>query len=806
MLSGVGVAAMQASIERGRAGPSSSGRARGASDIRRLAARFARPRDAAADQCGGVSATRKPKRKPKPKPKTCRKVRIKGTKRYRKVCKPKKKKAVAKKPVVAAPKPVAPVAAPVVAAPVVPIVAGAPVPEPSVAAPPVTTPEQPAPQPPPVEPPTAPGVPVYDGAFGVREAQRLLWRAGFGPKPGEAEALASRGLLSAVRSLTRPSGSANLVGAAPVLENGVPLAPHDAWGHDHLWWLDRMVRSDQPLVERMTLIWHDWLATSNADVGNQTLMLAQNDLLRRHALGSFAQLVHDITIDPAMLVFLSGISNTRWAPNENYARELMELFTLGADRGAYTEADVRDLARALTGWRATWSDPDGFVNFRFDAARADTGSKTLWAGTPHARTGAFDWSDACTLCLDNPYHRSFFVLKLWSYFVPSPPDAGTQAALEALYVSSGRSIAQVVEAILLHPDLYRGAPLVKPPVVYAAGLLRATGQTIATDAWTWLSGLAGQQLFYPPNVSGWNDRAWLDTSRLYGRWYMAVYAVRTGSRDSADYSGSTETGEQALASRRRRARQPGADGRERSRSLLRVRRPSRRRRASTARPTARCARTRCASSSPAAPTTRCADGCLRRLHPLPPAARLDRARGQRAADHRGRDAAAGRDRHDAALGDAARERARAGRLRRRPDGRAAGLRGGGRRGGGRAEGARLDLHGRRRGRAEPPRADRRPALRARCGRSSPCPRAPARRSKPTRASSGTRPLPGCGSSGTTRGSGSRSHPRSATTRRTSRTSRRGTSGRSARPTRSARPAGSGAISIASAARTSRSRG
>jgi uncharacterized protein (DUF1800 family) len=296
----------------------------------------------------------------------------------------------------------------------------------------------------------------------------------------------------------------------------------------------------------MTLIWHDWFATSNAGVNSQALMLDQNALLRRGALGSFADLLRDVTTDPAMLVWLSGIENTRRAPNENYAREMMELFTLGADRGAYTEADVRDLARALTGWRATWTDALGFHDFRFDSTRADTGSKTLWAGTSHARTGAFDWRDACALCLENPSHPSFFVLKLWSYFVPSPPDAGTQAALEALYVDSASSISAVVEAILLHPDVYRGAPLVKPPAVYSAGLLRATGQAITTDAWAWLSSLAGQQLFYPPNVSGWNDRAWLDTSRLYGRWYMADYAMRGGVRAAADYSGSTETGAQGL--------------------------------------------------------------------------------------------------------------------------------------------------------------------------------------------------------------------------------------------------------------------
>jgi hypothetical protein len=484
-----------------------------------------------------MSVTKKKRRKAVKR--VCRKVRIKGTRRTRKVCTVKKKKAPAKK--VVAQQPVAPGAAPVAAA----IVAGNPVPDPSPAAPPVTTPQEPGPTPP-SEPPTAPDLPVYDGVFGVREAQRLLWRAGFGPRPGEAEALAAGGVVAAVRSLTRPSGGATLAGAEPVTDDGSPLAPLDAWGHDHLWWLDRMVRSDQPLVERMTLIWHDWFATSNSDVNSQQLMRDQNELLRAKALGDFGELLRDVTIDPAMLIWLSGISNARWSPNENYAREMMELFTIGADRGAYTEADVRDLARALTGWRASWTDPVGFTDFRFDPNRADTGSKTLWAGTGHARTGAFDWRDAVTLCLESPYHRSFFVLKLWSYFVPSPPDAATQAALEALYISSGRSIGAVVEAILLHPDLYRGAPLVKPPVVYAAGLLRATGQTIATESWTWLCAMAGQQLFYPPNVAGWNDRAWLDTSRLYGRWYMAVYAVRPGSRDSADYAGSTETGLQAV--------------------------------------------------------------------------------------------------------------------------------------------------------------------------------------------------------------------------------------------------------------------
>lgn len=490
-----------------------------------------RPAGRSADRSRVKGSVAKAGKQRKAAKKVCKRVRIKHSKRYRKVCttqKKAKKKVVKRKPV--APKPIA----------------GAPVPVQGPAAPPVTTPADPGPTPP-QDPPTAAGLPVYDGAFGVAQAQRLLWRAGYGPKPGEAQALAELGLLHAVRSLTRPVGAANLVGNAVTLDDGTPYAPYDAWGHDQLWWLDRMVRSDQPLVERMTLVLHDWFATSNNDVNDVAMMLDQNELLRSHALGSFTDLLRAVTTNPAMLIFLSGIENQRDEINENYGREVMELFTLGADRGAYSETDVRELARALSGWTADWQDGVGWVNFRFEADRHDVTTKTLWAGTSYEQSGTFDWQDACRLVLDNPYHRSFFVLKLWSYFVPSPPAAATQAALEQLYVDSGRSIGQVVEAILLHPDLYLGAPLVKPPAVYSAGLLRATGQTITSTAWTWLGTDAGQQLFYPPNVAGWNDKAWLDTSRLYGRWYIANEALAADEQTSADYDAATETGGEALA-------------------------------------------------------------------------------------------------------------------------------------------------------------------------------------------------------------------------------------------------------------------
>ena len=191
--------------------------------------------------------------------------------------------------------------------------------------------------------------PIYTGPFGPAQAERLLWRAGFGPRPGEEGKLAARGLDGAVAHLL-DERTDNLVGKPPKV-NGLRLFPLDKFGHDHLWWLDRMVRTSRPLVERMTLVWHDWFATSNETVGSQRLMIRQNNLFRRNGLSSFPYLAQLVTENPAMLLYLNGLESEKGAPNENYARELMELFTLGHGSG-YTERDIREQARALTGFTA----------------------------------------------------------------------------------------------------------------------------------------------------------------------------------------------------------------------------------------------------------------------------------------------------------------------------------------------------------------------------------------------------------------------------------------------------------------------
>jgi uncharacterized protein (DUF1800 family) len=365
---------------------------------------------------------------------------------------------------------------------------------------------------------------VYRGPFEAVHAERLLWRAGFGPRPGEPAQLAGLGLDAAVRSLTHPSSTA-LVGPEPAVD-GKPLAPGDAWGHEGLWWLDRMVRTRAPLVERMTLVFHDWFATSVAAVPPD-LLLQQNRTLRKHALGRFGDLFQAMTRDPAMLMWLNGTDNHKDAPNENYAREMLELFTLGAGRG-YTERDVREAARALTGFRNDWVDGRA-TRFRLDPAAHDDGVKTIFG-----HRGRHDWRDAVRLAVAHPKHPAYAVRRIWDHFIPVAPPARDAAALARLYRASGGQVRPVVAAILRHPALHTGPRMVKPPVVYVAGLLRAVGRGVDTDAWSWLCGLTGQRLFEPPTVAGWDADRWIDTATWRGRWLAANEAISGATLDDGD--------------------------------------------------------------------------------------------------------------------------------------------------------------------------------------------------------------------------------------------------------------------------------
>jgi uncharacterized protein (DUF1800 family) len=161
------------------------------------------------------------------------------------------------------------------------------------------------------------------------------------------------------------------------------------------------------------------------------------------------------------------------------------------------------------------------------------------------------WEDAARMVVEHDKHPSFFVAKLWSYFIPTPPEAATAAALEGLYKGSGYQIRPVLEAILCAPQLHAGARMVKPPIVLIAGMLRARRRGITNNTWSWVSSGAGQRVYYPPDVAGWDDKRWLDTSTTLGRWEAVSYAL---DDDTVDPSWGTvypaETPEAAVAKAR----------------------------------------------------------------------------------------------------------------------------------------------------------------------------------------------------------------------------------------------------------------
>src|SRR3954464_9943526 len=232
------------------------------------------------------------------------------------------------------------------------------------------------------------------------------------PPPAEAPRWAHAGQDATIRYLLNgPRGLA----AQPA---PMHLDPLNEWSHRPLWWLDRMVRSERPLEEKLTLFWHDHFATSDQDT---PLMLAQNRMLRAHAFGSFRTLLGKVAHDTAMQLFLSLAGSPKQAPNENFARELMELFTLG---GGYTERDVREAARALTGFQAKWPD-NGPPSVHYDPRAHDDGVKRIFG-----HKGRFGPDDVLDLVVAHPRHAEFLVRKLWSFFVADAPDAPTLRALK----------------------------------------------------------------------------------------------------------------------------------------------------------------------------------------------------------------------------------------------------------------------------------------------------------------------------------------------------------------------------------------
>jgi uncharacterized protein (DUF1800 family) len=384
----------------------------------------------------------------------------------------------------------------------------------------------------------------------VEQVERLYWRAGFGPGDAERTAWTGKTIEEAVDALLNtPQGGLN--GPDPT-DGATPFDPTVEDAHLVLAWVSRMQRSPNPLPERLAFFWHRHWANSRNDVDPAQLLITQNAIFRRYGdlaanpTADFRSMTFEMTEDPAMLRYLNGEYNRRNGLNENYAREIMELFCLGVTDAAgnpnYTEGDVRELARCFTGWRINDTNPDAASSY-FTANRFDTGTKTVLG-----KAGAFDARQAVDVVLSHPAHAPYLMRKLWSEFVAGPPDQATLDDLVATYNASGRQIKPVMRKILTHPQLFDslGEPnMIKPPIVYAVGALRGTGLPLVNrEAFDALSRM-GQLPYFPPNVSGWEyGPAFLSTNTAIERFRFA--GVLANRAEIAPQDIPAETPEQAF--------------------------------------------------------------------------------------------------------------------------------------------------------------------------------------------------------------------------------------------------------------------
>jgi uncharacterized protein (DUF1800 family) len=359
--------------------------------------------------------------------------------------------------------------------------------------------------------------------------RRLFWRAGFGATPNEARYWAKRSKGETIDWLLRGGAGPPRPRFPKPNDGGKPLDPLNVYGHDVYWWLDKMVRSPRPLTEKMTLFWHDHFATLDQD---RPLQIAQNKMLRRNALGTFRRMLTDVTKDPAMLLFLSLADSTKEEPNENYPRELMELFTLGK---GYTETDIREASRAMTGFRSQRRG-DGSVAVFYDAKAHDDTRKKIFG-----KTGNFDYRDVLDLCIGHAEHGPFLVSKLWEYFIGTPIEPSTRKRLSGVYRHNRLRVAAVVREILEHKAMYRSLDspdMIKSPVVFLVGGLRATGRGIDGSDWIYMLSGMGQLPFSPPSVAGWESgTAWLSTNTVHVR-FDAVSILLDGGKQVPDGSAS----------------------------------------------------------------------------------------------------------------------------------------------------------------------------------------------------------------------------------------------------------------------------
>jgi uncharacterized protein (DUF1800 family) len=350
----------------------------------------------------------------------------------------------------------------------------------------------------------------------------LLRRTGFGGTASQIATLAAQPLTTTVDQLL--DFSAAPADVQPAFLTDGTLGDWQKEFQLQAWWLDRMATTTTPLQEKLAFFWHGHFATANYKVGDSLLMYQQNALFRASAAGNFRDLVQTMSLQPAMLIWLDNDPNEKGNPNENFARELMELFTLGVDQ--YTQDDVVASARAWTGYNC---DDNNRELFHFYPDRHDDGMKTFMGVTQ-------DWGgpDIINFILNtDPTHKligaKFIAGKLWEFLAyPNPEQAVVDTVGQAFY-DADLSIDALVRAILLHPQFLSDEAkqgLVRTPTEWVVTCMKAVGLTAEDVNPQWWMSDMGQQLFEPPNVSGWRpNEYWLTTSRLWARANWARYVI-----------------------------------------------------------------------------------------------------------------------------------------------------------------------------------------------------------------------------------------------------------------------------------------
>jgi uncharacterized protein (DUF1800 family) len=426
-------------------------------------------------------------------------------------------------------------------------------------------------------------LPQAENSWTLNEAAHLLNRAGFGGSPAEIAALHALGRTAAVDSLLQPTEPGDAFPrpawatpeqAAEDLRGriaqrrelqksirGLPPEQAEQLRRETFrkfqqeerrhaleaqgWWFRRMLQSRAPLREKMTLFWHDHFATSAQKVRQPVLLINQNELFRQHAFGSFRDLTQAILMDPAMMLYLDTQNSRKGKPNENFAREVMELFTLG--EGNYTEQDIREAARAFTGYQLNRQNGKVTHNRR----QWDESDKTIFG-----KTGPFTGAEVIDLIFEQDRPARFLAEKLWEFFVYDHPSESALAALARTFRDSGYRIAPLLREIFLSREFYAEPSIrsqIKCPVQFLITLLKQleiseppAGFPITAQQ------QLGQTLFMPPNVAGWDwGQAWINTNTLLTRYNLAGFLTKgTGQADAPMNAGRVKTPGMAPAPKR----------------------------------------------------------------------------------------------------------------------------------------------------------------------------------------------------------------------------------------------------------------